>query len=340
MRTGSVRSLTENGGMTQTTHRVLRLLGLLETRTTWRGDELAERLGVTGRTVRRDVARLRDLGYPVEAEPGMAGGYRLGGGRRLPPLVLEDDEAVALVACLRMAALTGGDAVGEAALRALTKLDQVLPARLRAVAAAIDGATRAMPRVRPAVDLRVLEQLAVAQRDHNLVRFYYCKPRGGGGTREVEPARLITQGEHWYLQAYDREREDWRVFRLDRMRDLKPSTWRFAPREAPDHDFRRDLASRYECVMRVEVEVDAQRLEARLPAPYRTELEATATGCSFVVGAPTWDDLAWHLLSVSRDLNTALILPTGPAADAFRQALGRISRQATSVAQGRPPEAT
>lgn len=180
MRTGSVRSLTENGGMTQTTHRVLRLLGLLETRTTWRGDELAERLGVTGRTVRRDVARLRDLGYPVEAEPGMAGGYRLGGGRRLPPLVLEDDEAVALVACLRMAALTGGDAVGEAALRALTKLDQVLPARLRAVAAAIDGATRAMPRVRPAVDLRVLEQLAVAQRDHNLVRFYYCKPRGGG----------------------------------------------------------------------------------------------------------------------------------------------------------------
>lgn len=183
-------------------------------------------MDVTERTVRRDVTRLRQLGYPVEAARGLDGGYRMGAGRRLPPLLLDDDEAIALVACLRMGALSGADEVGEAALRALTKLDQVLPPRLRALASAVDRATRAIPGNRPPVDLAVLQRLATSQRDRALVRFDYCKATGETSAREVEPARLLTQGEHWYLQGFDRGRDDWRVFRLDRMTDLRSTTWR------------------------------------------------------------------------------------------------------------------
>lgn len=140
--------------MTAPTHRVLRLLGFLEARTSWQAGELAERLGVTEQTVCRDISRLRELGYPVGSQRGVAGCYRLGAGGHLPPLVLDGDEAVALGACLRMAALAGADQVGESALRALAKLDQVLPPRLRAIASAFDDATLAIPRSRPALILR------------------------------------------------------------------------------------------------------------------------------------------------------------------------------------------
>lgn len=326
--------------MPETTHRVLRLLGLLEARSVWQAQELAERLGVTERTVRRDVTRLRELGYPVEADRGTSGGYRLGAGRKLPPLVLEDDEAVALVACLRMAALSGTDDVGEAALRALTKLNQVLPPKLRAVASAIDEATRVIPRDRPAVDLQVLQRLATAQRDHTLVRFRYRKPSGDLSSREVEPARLMTQGRDWYLQAFDRGRDEWRTFRLDRMSDLHVTTWRFTPREVPPHDAPRDLAGRYGCVVVVEMAIDAQRVATRVSAAYRDRLEPTATGCRFRVGAPSWNDLAWHMLGVSRDLETPLLLPSGPEGDAFRSAMATIGTQAHAVCQaarGVPP---
>lgn len=313
--------------MAETTHRVLRLLGLLESRTSWQGPELAERLGVTERTVRRDVVRLRELGYPVEGERGLDGGYRLGAGRGLPPLVLDDDEAVAMVACLRMAALSGTDEIGEAALRALTKLDQVLPPRLRAVASALDDATRALPRTRPAVDLRVLQQLATAQRDRTLVRFGYRKADGETSLREVEPGRLITQGERWYLQAYDRGRQDWRVFRLDRMDELRVTSWSFEPREVPPHDHHRDLEERFECVLRFEMAVDVSRVARRIPAAFREGLEATATGCRFRVGALSWNVLAWEMLGVARDLDSPVRVPAQPHAEAFRSACDRITRQ-------------
>lgn len=314
--------------MSETTQRVLRLLGLLEARTTWQAHELATRLEVTERTVRRDVTRLRQLGYPVEAARGLDGGYRLGTGRRLPPLLLDDDEAVALVACLRMGALSGTDDVGEAALRALTKLDQLLPPRLHSLVAAVDGATRALPRNRPAVDLHLLQQLATAQRDHTLVRFDYRKPTGEVSSREVEPVRLMTQGEHWYLRGFDRVRDDWRVFRLDRVTNLRATTWQFAVREAPPLDFRRDLASRYPCRVRVEMGVDVEKATARIPAPYRSNLEPTARGCRFLVGAPDWDDLAWHVLWVSRDLKAPVTVLDGADADPFREAMARISDHA------------
>ena len=317
--------------MADTTQRVLRLLGLLEARTTWQAHELATRLDVTERTVRRDVTRLRQLGYPVEATRGLDGGYRLGAGRRLPPLLLDDDEAVALVTCLRMGALSGADEVGEAALRALTKLDQLLPPRLHALVAAVDGATRALPHSRPAVDLRALQKLATAQRDRTLVRFHYRKPTGETSSREVEPVRLMTQGEHWYLQGFDRAREDWRVFRLDRVSDLRGTTWTFTARETPPLDFRLDLASRYPCRVRVEMDVSVENVAARVPAPYRNNLEPTARGCRFLVGAPDWDDLAWHVLWVSRDLKAPVTVLDGAEADPFREAMARISDHARGV---------
>ncbi|WP_420175028.1 helix-turn-helix transcriptional regulator [Luteococcus sp. OSA5] len=321
--------------MSETTHRVLRLLGLLESRTSWQGAELASRLGVTERTVRRDVTRLRELGYPVESERGLDGGYRLGAGRRLPPLLLEDEEAVALVACLRMAALAGTDTVGEVALRALTKLDQVLPPKLRALASALDDATQAIPRNRPAVDLAVLQELSVAQRDCRLVRFSYDKPDGSTTSREVEPARLMTQGERWYLQGFDRGREDWRVFRLDRMSGVEVTTWSFTPRAAPPGDFQRDLVSRYPCVVEVEMAVDVEVLSTRIPAAHRDHVQATPTGCRFRVGGPTWEDLAWHMLWVARDLGAPLVLAEGPPGAAMRQAMRAIATHAEHVIRQR-----
>ena len=317
--------------MAETTQRVLKLLGLLEARTTWRAAELSEKLGVTHRTVRRDISRLRDLGYPIDSEPGIDGGYRLGSGRQLPPLLLDDDEAVALVACLRMAALSGADDVGEAGLRALNKIDHVLPPKLRSIAAAINTATYAIPRNRSAINLDTLQQLATAQRDHVIVRFNYCKPDGETSSREVEPARLMTQGKHWYLQAFDLIREDWRVFRLDRMSDVKTSTWTFSPRDAPSPGFQRDLASRYPCVLPIEIEATVKQVVARVHSAHRDQLEPTATGSRLLVGGPNWDELAWHMLWVSRDLDATLTLPNGPEATQFREALARISKQAHMI---------
>lgn len=321
----------QNGRMADTTQRVLRLLGLLEARTTWQAHELAERLGVTERTVRRDVTRLRELGYPVESERGVEGGYRLGVGRRLPPLLLDDDEAVAMVACLRMAALAGSDDVGEAALRSLTKLEQVLPPRLRAVAAAVDTATSAIPHSRPAVDLQALQELALAQRDHRLVRFDYVKPSGEQGPRLVEPGRLMTQGERWYLQAFDRDREDWRLFRLDRMSGIHATTFRCAPRPVPPHGLERTMTERFPCVLEVQTDVGAERVAERIPAAYREDLVATRAGCRFTVGGFGWEDLAWHLLWACRDLDARLTVPDGPEGARLRDAMDGIAAWAGQV---------
>ena len=213
--------------MSEITHRVLRLLGLLESRSTWTGSELAERLGVTQRTVRRDVIRLRELGYQVDSVQGLDGGYRMSGGRALPPLVLDDDEAVALTACLRMAAMDGSDQIGEAALRALAKLDQVLPARIRPEVAAVSEAVTTLPSTRPGISWQPLAALAKAKRDHRLARINYVRGDGEESERDVEPAQLLTQAGKWYLIAFDRLRSDWRIFRLDRMNRVRILTFTF-----------------------------------------------------------------------------------------------------------------
>jgi predicted DNA-binding transcriptional regulator YafY len=220
--------------MAETTERVLRLLGLLQQRPVWTGPELAERLGVTTRSIRRDVERLRALGYPVNAAQGVGGGYQLGRGRDLPPLLLDDSEAVAVAVSLRMAA--GGTVSGasEAALRTLAKLDQVMPPKLRGEVRAIHEATQTLEYGQVTVDGDALLVLARAVRDTVRVRFGYESRDGTPTSRTVEPVGLVATGRRWYLMAYDVDRDDWRTFRLDRMRAVEATTWRFTEREHDD----------------------------------------------------------------------------------------------------------
>lgn len=222
--------------MTDTTGRVLRLLGLLQNRSMWTGPELAERLGVTTRSVRRDVERLRELGYPVRASAGIGGGYQLGAGGTMPPLLLDPDEAVAVTVSLRLAA--GGSVTGveEAALRALAKLDQVLPPRLRGEVEALGQAVVAVEGAGVPVDAGLLSTVSRACRDHLLADFDYRARDGSSSARRVEPYRVVAMGRRWYLLAHDRDRDDWRSFRLDRVRpeSLHVTTFAFAPRPVPD----------------------------------------------------------------------------------------------------------
>lgn len=217
-----------------TTERVLRLLALLQQRPVWSGPELADRLGVTTRSIRRDVERLRALGYPVNATQGAGGGYQLGAGKALPPLLLDDDEAIATAVSLRLAA--GGTVAGasEAAVRTLAKLDQVLPARLRAEVRAIHDSIATLDGARIEVDADSLLALARACRDRLRVEFSYADRAGAITERRAEPYQLVATGRRWYLMAYDLDRDDWRTFRLDRLHTLRTTTWQFRRREHPD----------------------------------------------------------------------------------------------------------
>ena len=212
-----------DSGHVGNTSRVLQLLGLLQSRRVWSGEELAERLGVTGRSVRRDVDRLRDLGYPVHASKGHGGGYQLGAGAALPPLLLDPEEAVAMAVCLRVAAGGSVAGVGESALRALSKLDQVMPSRLRAQVSAVHEATVTLTsgQQQDLVEPDVLMTLARASRDHEHVALSYTDIRGNVTQRRLEAYQLVTTGRRWYLLAYDRDRDDWRSLRLDRMTDVR-----------------------------------------------------------------------------------------------------------------------
>ena len=221
--------------MAETTGRVLQLLGLLQSRRVWSGQELAERLGVTTRSVRRDVDRLRDLGYPVHASTGHGGGYQLGAGAALPPLLLDPDEAVAMAVCLRVAAGGSVAGIGESALRALSKLDQVMPARMRSQVSAVHDATVTLGAATDTpVDPDVLMTLARASRDHEHVTAGYVDIRGNATQRRLEPYRLVTTGRRWYVLCFDRDRDDWRSLRLDRMSEVRAQGSTFIPREAPD----------------------------------------------------------------------------------------------------------
>ncbi len=223
---------------------MLRLLSLLQTHRHWGGGELADRLGVSLRTLRRDVDRLRELGYPVEARRGVDGGYQLAAGAALPPLVLDDDEAVALALGLQTAAQSGVAGVAESSVRALSKVVQVMPARLRRRVEAVRAMTVASgwggawggAGSGPAVDAGVLTTVATACRDAVRLRFAYTAAGGARADREVEPVRLALLGRRWYLVAYDLDRHDWRSFRLDRLEAPDPTGVRFRPRELPAED--------------------------------------------------------------------------------------------------------
>ncbi|WP_336605745.1 helix-turn-helix transcriptional regulator [Streptomyces sp. BA2] len=224
--------------MLETSARLLRLLSLLQAHRDWSGADLADRLGVTPRTVRRDVDRLRELGYPVNASPGTGGGYQLGAGAELPPLLLDDDEAVAVAVGLRTAAGHGIEGIGETSVRALTKLEQVLPSRLRRRVGALTAFTVPMLRSpQPqAVDPSVLTELAHACRDAERLRFDYRDHGGSSTRRTVEPHRLVCTERRWYLVAWDVDRDDWRTFRADRITPKPPHGPRFAPRTPPADD--------------------------------------------------------------------------------------------------------
>lgn len=219
--------------MSHPTSRVLALLNLLQSHRQWAGPELGRRLGVTGRTLRRDIDRLRELGYRIEATRGVAGGYRLAAGSELPPLLLSDDEAVALAIGLRLAA-TQGLVDGElTSLTALAKFEQVLPSALRqrvnALAASVQSAT---PRGGP-ISPELLGQLALACRDRERVRFGYSAADGAESTRLVEPHSLVTAERNWFLLCWDLNRNDWRTFRVDRISALFGTRLHFAARELP-----------------------------------------------------------------------------------------------------------
>jgi predicted DNA-binding transcriptional regulator YafY len=285
--------------MAQTTERVLHLLGLLQQRPVWTGPELAERLGVTTRSIRRDVERLRRLGYPVQAAQGVGGGYQLGRGRGLPPLLLDDSEAVAVAVSLRMAA--GGTVSGasEAALRTLAKLDQVMPPRLRSEVRAIHQATQTLESGPATIDGDGLLRLARAVRDTVRVRFDYESRDKTRTSRTVEPVGLVATGRCWYLMAYDLDREDWRSFRLDRLRDPRPTGARFAPRTLPGGDaaefVRTGITSRLPShSVDAVVQAPADDVRARI-GQWSTVEAAGPASCRVHMEA---DDLSWPALAL------------------------------------------
>jgi predicted DNA-binding transcriptional regulator YafY len=254
--------------MTETSGRLLKLLSLLQTRRDWPGGELAQRLGVSGRTIRRDVERLRELGYPVDAVTGPAGGYRLHAGTAMPPLLLDDDEAVAIAVGLRTAAGASVTGIEETSIRALVKLEQVLPSHLRRRVNALGSVLATLPASGPMVDPEALTTIASACRDRERLRFAYRSREAEESRRHVEPHGLVNLGRRWYLVAWDCDREGWRTFRVDRLERASPAGARFVPRTLPGKDPAafvaarlRDAPSRYEA--RVTVHAPAAELQSR-----------------------------------------------------------------------------
>ncbi|WP_246608257.1 helix-turn-helix transcriptional regulator, partial [Paractinoplanes toevensis] len=224
--------------MANTSARMLRLLSLLQTHRYWPGAELADRLEVSPRTLRRDVDRLRDLGYPVDANRGAAGGYQLQAGAAVPPLLLDDDEAVAIAVGLRTAAAGAVTGFEETSVRALAKVIQLLPPRLRRRIDALRAATApgGIFGGGPTLDAEVLTTLALACRGEERLRFAYTPRERETSARHAEPHRLVSLGRNWYLVAWDLDRADWRSFRVDRLTDPAPTGARFRPREIPGGD--------------------------------------------------------------------------------------------------------
>jgi len=286
-----------------TTERVLTLLGLLQQRPVWTGPELADRLGVTPRTVRRDVERLRTLGYPVHASQGVGGGYQLGPGQDLPPLLLDDEEAIATAVALLAGA--GGAVAGaaDAALRALTKLDRVLPTRLRHEVRALSGSVESFGAGRTPVDPEVLMTLARTCRNQVEAGFDYPY-EAGTRRRRVEPYRLVTSGQRWYLLAYDLDRDDWRSFRVDRMTDVSARTWRFRPRAAPDAAayVQEGVASRvYPHQARFLVQAPADTVRAQIPASAAVVRQHGSEQCEVISGAVSLDFVLMHVLLLGHE---------------------------------------
>lgn len=292
--------------MLETSTRLLKALALLHRRRFWTGAELAEALGVTERSVRRDVERLRELGYPVHATPGVGGGYQLGAGRDLPPLPLDDDEAVAVAFGLRVAATGSVRGLEQASVRALAKLEQVLPKRLRRRVSTIDAVSVRLGDWQPRVDGDTLAALASACRDEVKLSFDY-EARGGERTsREVEPYRLVHTSTRWYLLAFDLVRDDWRTFRVDRVVGRPRAGRGFTPRPLPSDDVAEYVARRmsteaYRYRARVTVHAPAEVVRARLPSVFGSVEPIDDERCLVTTGGDSLDGFAFFLGSLELD---------------------------------------
>jgi predicted DNA-binding transcriptional regulator YafY len=286
--------------MLGTSARLLRLLSLFQGRRYWSGADLASRLEITARTLRRDVDRLRSLGYPVHSTAGKEGGYQLGAGATLPPLLLDDEEAVAVAVGLRTAASGTVTGMEEASVRALLKLEQVLPSRLRRRVNALHSFIVPMANRAPTIDVNLLSTIAGACRDNDGLCFGYCSHDGTSSARTIEPHRLVYTGNRWYLVAWDVTREDWRTFRVDRI-DGKPSIGsRFTPRKLPDKNVEAYISrsvsyAQYAHRARVILHVPLETAAAAIP-PTTGMLEAIdKKRCMLHIGSQSLDSLAAHL---------------------------------------------
>ncbi|WP_017627343.1 helix-turn-helix transcriptional regulator [Nocardiopsis chromatogenes] len=326
----------------ETSARLLRLLSLFQARRDWTGTELAERLDVTPRTVRRDVQRLRDLGYPVDATPGVAGGYRLGAGSALPPLLLDDEEAVAVAVGLRSAAAGGAlSGIEETSARALAKLEQVLPSRLRRRVGAVHAYTDAIGRRAPLVEGEHLTEIAACCRDAESLRFGYRDYTGAETRRLVEPHRMVHVSGRWYLLAWDVNRDDWRVFRLDRIEDPLSRGPRFRPRTPPDdaatYVAKSISSSPYSHTARILLHAPESEVTQRL-SPMAGVLTALDDGtCELRTGSHGLETLAIHLSFLGLEFT---VLEPKELVGYLRDLGDRIGRavasDATSAAPGVP----
>lgn len=306
--------------------RLLKLLGLLEGRIDWTAEELAGRLEVTPRTIRRDVTRLRGLGYPVEAVAGPGGGYRLGAGGKLPPLLLDDEEALAVALGLRVSTTTAVGGLEDASLSAMAKLEHVLPARLRSRLEDVsDATTSTLVGSRTEVDHSTLSAVASTIRKRERLRCGYVDGEGRRTERHMEPVRLVHTGRRWYLVAFDLDRDDWRTFRLDRVSAVAPTGMRAKSRRGPDPV---DLVQRG-------VTVDAWKHPASVvlhcPAHVAERMIAPTVGtvepiddraCRLRIGADEMKWLAHYLLSLEVDFEVE-------EPDDLRDALASIGRSLT-----------
>ncbi|MFC9894388.1 helix-turn-helix transcriptional regulator [Nocardia sp. NPDC127579] len=324
--------------MLETSARLLRLLSLLQARPDWTSGELAERLEVSTRTIRKDIERLRELGYPVQARPGVAGGYRLGVGGALPPLLLDDDEAVAVAIGLRTAAGASLAGIEETALRAWTKLERILPARLRHRVSAFGSHTLPVPSRRPRVDPEILTVLATACRDQQRLRLDYRAHSGSESRRVVEPYRLVSHLQRWYLVAWDLDRNDWRTFRVDRLTPKTPAGPRFSPRQLPpDHVISSQVErgvgeAVWRFRARVIVHAPAEYIRGRLPIPADIEV-LDENRCAFEPGSDDPLQLAAYLGMLDADFEVS----DSPELAAALHTLAERYRRAASPETPTPP---
>jgi predicted DNA-binding transcriptional regulator YafY len=323
----------ENREMLETSARLLRVLALLQARRDWTGAALAERLDVTTRTVRSDIDRLRQLGYRVRSTTGSAGGYRLEAGNAMPPLLLDDEEAVAVAVGLRAAASGSVAGIEETSLRALAKLEQTMPSRLRRRIDMLRAATVSAAAAGPTVDAEVLTAIAEAVFRHEQLRFDYRDRAGEESRRRAEPHRIVYTERRWYLLAWDVDRADWRTYRADRIRPRIPNGPRFSPKDPPEEAVAHVLRGlgqtvwRHQAVIRLHASIE--RVAAMLPPGSGLLEPAGDAACLWRTGSDSLRDLTNYV--------TALDLPfevEGP--QAFRDHLKALADRYAAAAGKHP----